>query len=57
MHLRLSSDLRGIFLDNHELGLEVFYNFAATNWLSVTPDAQVIAEPAFLTGVRLEMHF
>jgi carbohydrate-selective porin OprB len=56
--------LRGIFLDNHELGLEVFYNLAATNWLSVTPDVQVIAEPtakgaetAFLTGLRLEMRF
>jgi porin len=63
-YARLSSDLRGICLDNHEWGLEVFYNLAATNWLWVTPDVQVIAEPAakgaetaFLTGVRLEIRF
>ena len=59
----LSSDLPGIFLSSNEIGLEVFYNIAATNWLYVTPDIQVIepagkrATTAFLTGLRLQMKF
>lgn len=40
-----SSDLRGLILDSGEIGLEIFYNIAATNWLYVTPDIEVI-EPA-----------
>jgi porin len=59
----LSSDLPGILLSSNEIGLEVFYNIAATNWLFVTPDIQVIepagkrATTAFLTGLRLQMKF
>ena len=48
---------------SNEIGLEIFYNIAATDWLYVTPDIQVI-EPVgqrvttmFLTGLRLQMRF
>jgi porin len=58
-----SRDLRGFILDSSEIGLEIFYNIAATNWLDVTPDIQVI-EPAgsqseivFLTGLRVQTRF
>ena len=60
-YTNLSDDLPGIFLSSNEIGLEVFYNIAATNWLYVTPDIQVIepagkrATTAFLTGLRLQM--
>ena len=53
----------GLILSDNEIGLEVFYNIAATNWLYVTPDIQVIepagkrATTAFLTGLRLQMRF
>jgi porin len=59
----LSNDLPGLLLSGNEIGLEVFYNIAATNWLYVTPDIQVIepvggrATTAFLTGLRLQMRF
>ena len=59
----LSNDLPGILLSGDEFGLEVFYNIAATNWLYVTPDLQVIepvggrATTAFLTGLRVQMRF
>jgi porin len=60
---RLSGDLRDILLDRSAWGLEVFYNIAATNWLFVTPDIQVVepaakqASTAFLTGLRVQMRF
>jgi porin len=60
---RLSSDLRGALLDSSAWGLELFYNIAATNWLYVTPDIQVIepaakqSQIAFLTGLRVQMRF
>jgi porin len=59
----LSNDLPGILLSGDEIGLEIFYNIAATNWLYVTPDLQVIepvggrATTAFLTGLRVQMRF
>jgi porin len=59
----LSNDLPGITLSDDEIGLEIFYNIAATNWLYVTPDIQVIepvgnqATTAFLSGVRVQMRF
>jgi porin len=62
-YTNLSDDLPGIFLSSNEIGLEIFYNIAATNWLFVTPDIQVIepagkrATTAFLTGLRLQMKF
>jgi porin len=58
-----SRDLRGLILDSSEIGLEVFYNIAATNWLYVTPDIQVIepggrgSETAFITGLRVQTRF
>ena len=62
-YTNLSDDLPNILLSSDEIGLEVFYNIAATNWLFVTPDIQVIepagkrATTAFLTGLRLQMKF
>jgi len=59
----LSNDLPGILLSGDEIGLEIFYNIAAPNWLYVTPDIQVIelvgrqATTAFLTGLSLQMRF
>jgi carbohydrate-selective porin OprB len=50
-------------LSGDESGVEIFYNIAATHWLCVTPDIQVIepagkrATTAFLIGLRLQMHF
>jgi porin len=62
-YTNLSNDLPGLFLSDDEIGLEIFYNIAATNWLYVTPDIQVIepvgqrASTAFLTGLRVQMRF
>jgi porin len=47
-----SSDLRGLILNSSEIGLEIFYKIAATNWLYVTPDIQMI-EPA---GKAAKLH-
>jgi porin len=62
-YTNFSNDLPGILLSSDEIGLEIFYNIAATNWLYVTPDLQVIepagrrATTAFLTGLRVQMRF
>ena len=62
-YTNLSNDLPEIVPLDNEIGLEVFYNIAATNWLFVTPDIQVIepvgrrATTAFLTGLRVQMRF
>lgn len=43
--------------------MELYYNLAATNWLFVTPDVQIIepgrqgSETAFLTGLRVQGRF
>jgi porin len=58
-----SNKLPGRILSGNEIGLETFYNIAATNWLYVTPDIQVIepagrrATTAFLTALRVQMRF
>ncbi len=62
-YTNFSSKLPEIILSGDEIGLEVFYNIAATPWLFVTPDIQVIepagkrATTAFLSGVRVQMCF
>ena len=62
-YTNFSNHLPEIILSGDEIGLEIFYNIAATNWLYVTPDIQVIepagkrATTAFLTGLRLQMRF
>ena len=62
-YTNFSNDLPEIISSGDEIGLEVFYNIAATNWLFVTPDIQVIepagkrATTAFLTGLRVQMRF
>src|SRR4029450_8116358 len=50
-YTNFSNDLREIVLSGDEIGLEVFYNIAATHWLFVTPDIQVI-EPAGKRGAH-----
>jgi porin len=61
--MRFSRDVRGVILDSSEIGLEIFYNIAVTNWLYVTPNIQVIepaarrSETAFITGVRVQTRF
>ena len=62
-YTNFSDKAPGIILSSPEIGLEIFYNIAATHWLYVTPDIQVIepagtrATTAFLTGLRLQMRF
>jgi porin len=62
-YTNFSNKLPEIVLSGDEIGLEIFYNIAATHWLYVTPDIQVIepagkrANTAFLTGVRVQMRF
>jgi porin len=62
-YTNFSNNLPGLLLSDGEIGLEIFYNIAATHWLYVTPDIQVIepagnrATTAFLTGLRLQMRF
>jgi porin len=63
-YIRLSRNLPGIVLQSEEQGLEIFYNVAATNWLYVTPDVQVVIDPgrrssdtAFVTGLRVQTRF
>jgi porin len=62
-YTNFSNHLPELILSGDEIGLEIFYNIAATNWLYVTPDIQVIepagkrATTAFLTGLRLQMRF
>jgi porin len=62
-YTNFSNQLPELILSGDEIGLEIFYNIAATNWLYVTPDIQVIepagkrATTAFLTGLRLQMRF
>jgi porin len=62
-YTNLSHDLPEIILSGNEIGLEIFYNIAATPWLYVTPDLQVIepagkrATTAFLSGLRVQMRF
>jgi porin len=62
-YTNFSNDIPGLILSDGEIGLEIFYNVAATNWLYVTPDIQVIepagrrATTAFLTGLRLQTRF
>ena len=53
---------RAVFGPRDGTGVEVFYNFQATPWLSVTPDFQylrpaagAIADDAFLYGLRVNM--
>ena len=62
-YTNFSDKVPDIILSSPEIGLELFYNIAATHWLYVTPDIQVIepagkrATTAFLSGVRVQMRF
>lgn len=56
-----SDELPGLFLGDHGQGVELFYNFAATPWLHITPDLQIIdpartdVDTALVFGVRASM--
>lgn len=61
-----SDDLPGILRVNAEQGMEVFYNIEITPWLHITPDFQVIVDPAggfqnrdvaLVYGLRMQMSF
>lgn len=60
-YVGLSDQLPGILFDNHGQGVELFYNFAATPWLHITPDIQIIdpsrrgVDDAFVFGLRAKM--
>jgi porin len=61
--IRISDELPGFLRRIHEQGFELFCNVAATNWLVVTPDMQIIeparrgSSTAFLTGLRVQARF
>ena len=60
-YVGLSDALPGVLVGDHGQGVELFYNFAVTRWLHVTPDIQVIdpsrngVDDAFVFGVRVKM--
>jgi porin len=62
-YMRVSHELPGLLLRSHEQGFELYYTLAATNWLFVTPDIQIIepgrqgSSTAFLTGLRVHTRF
>ena len=64
-YAKLSDDLPRILNKGSEQGVEVFYNFQITPWLTITPDLQVIFDPgadsrrdtAVVAGVRVQMSF
>jgi porin len=66
-YLKFSDDLRRVLRNrlglDHEQGGEIYYNFAVTPWLHVTPDLQII-EPArkdtstaVVVGLRMKVDF
>ncbi len=60
-YARVSGALPGIFLTDHGQGVELFYNYAVTPWLHVSPDLQIIdparrgVDTALVFGVRAKM--
>jgi porin len=56
-----SEQLPGLVLGNHGQGVELFYSIAATPWLHITTDLQIIdpaalgVEDAFVFGLRAKM--
>ncbi len=50
-------------LDNNEQGVELYYNYAVTTWLKITPNLQVIspiargADCTWVAGLRVKMDF
>ena len=60
-HATVSDVLPGILLADHGQGVELYYNYAATPWLHITPDLQIIdparrgVDSALLFGIRVKM--
>ena len=58
----LSDELPGILLQDHGQGVELFYNYAATPWMYITPDIQFIdparrgVDDAVVIGLRVLMN-
>ena len=57
----LSDQLPGLLLDDHGQGVELFYNYAATPWLHISPDLQILeparrtANTALVFGIRAKL--
>ncbi|MCA9177775.1 MAG: carbohydrate porin [Planctomycetales bacterium] len=57
----LSDQLPGLLLDDHGQGVELFYNYAATPWLHISPDLQILeparrtANTSLLFGIRAKL--
>lgn len=57
----VSDALPGILLADHGQGVELYYNYAATSWLHITPDLQIIdparrgVDTALVFGIRVKM--
>ncbi len=57
----ISDSLPGPLLGDHGQGVELYYNYAATPWLHITPDLQIIdparrgIDTALVFGIRVKM--
>ncbi|MFT7643054.1 MAG: porin [Pirellulaceae bacterium] len=57
----VSDELPGVVLSDHGQGVELFYNYAATPWLHITPDLQIIdparrgVDTSLVFGIRVKM--
>ena len=57
----VSDELPGLLLEDHGQGVELFYNFAVTPWMDVSPDLQIIdparrnVDTSLLFGLRVKM--
>ena len=64
-YLNMSDDMPAFLGMNAEQGVEMYYNIEVTPWLHITPDLQVIIDPAgmddvstaVVAGVRMQMSF
>jgi porin len=63
-YVKLSEDLPSVLGLDSEQGIELFYNFAVTPALTITPDVQYIIDPgggahsdALVVGIRMQMSF
>ena len=60
---KLPAIVRQRLLRGHDQGVELYYNFAVTPWLHVTPDLQIVdpavrgTSTAVVTGLRVKVDF
>ncbi|MCA9269112.1 MAG: carbohydrate porin, partial [Planctomycetales bacterium] len=56
-----SNQLPGLLLGDHGQGVECYYNYAATPWMNISPDVQILdparrgVDTAFVLGVRVNI--